>query len=102
MSKGLLERLSGVLIDRDWLVAQIDAIEGLTFHERIVAGKCLGRFDHTAQSTEEVAFLGNGDIDRTREIVTMALDHCDQHASDDELRSELTRVRVWLFDPNVE
>ena len=102
MSEGLLERLP-VSIDRDWLITQIDGVESLTSREdRINAGKCLGRFDHTAWSTEEVAFLGNGNLDRVREIATMALDHCDQQASDDELRAELARVRAWLFEPETE
>lgn len=96
MSTGLLERLA-VSIDRDWLVAQIDAIEDLSFRERISAGKCLGRFDRTAWSTEEVAFLESGSLERVKEIATMALDHCVRQAPNEGVRSELNRIGNWLF-----
>lgn len=92
----LMERLP-ILLDRDWLVAQIDAIETLSFREKITAGKCLGRFDHHAWSTEENAFLGGGTLERVREITTIALDHCDKQAPSDEVRAELARIRTWLF-----
>lgn len=96
MSTGLIERLE-IKVDRHWLVAQIDAIEGLTFQERIVAGKCLGRFNREAWSVEEVAFLGGGSLGRVKEIATMALDHCVHKASNENLRSELNRIGNWLF-----
>ncbi len=96
MSTGLLERLA-VSVDRDWLVAQIDTIEGLSFRERISAGKCLGRFDRTSWSVEEVAFLGGGTLDRVKEIATMALDHCVRQAPDENVRAELNRIGNWLF-----
>ena len=96
MSTGLLERLA-VSIDRDWLLAPIDAIEGLSFRERISAGKCLGRFDHTSWSTEEVAFLGGGSLDRVKEIATVALDHCVRQAPNESVRAELNRIGNWLF-----
>ena len=99
MSQGLLERLPDVRIDRDWLVAQIEAIESLSFREKITAGKCLGRFEHQSWSTEEAAFLGGGNLDRVREIATIALHHCVQQAPNDEVRVELARVWKWLFDP---
>lgn len=96
MSQGLMERLS-VTIDRDWLVTQIEAIENLSFREKITAGKCLGRFDHQAWSTEETAFLGGGTLDRVREIATIALDYCTRQAPNDEVRAELSRIGNWLF-----
>ena len=97
MSQGLMERLE-VSIDRDWLVAQIETIESLSFREKITAGKCLGRFDRQAWSTEETAFLGGGTLDRVQEIATIALDHCTQQAPNDEVRAELTRIRTWLAE----
>lgn len=96
MVNSLMERLQ-VSIDRDWLVAQIDAIETLSFRDKITAGKCLGRFDHYAWSTEENAFLGGGTLERVREIATIALDHCEKQAPSDEVRAELGRIRTWLF-----
>lgn len=97
MSTGLMERLS-ISIDRDWLVAQIEAIESLSFLEKITAGKCLGRFERQSWSTEETAFLGGGTLDRVREIATIALDQCSQQAPNDEVRAELSRIRIWLFE----
>lgn len=95
--QGLMERLP-ISIDRDWLVAQIDTIESLSFREKITAGKCLGRFEREAWSTEETAFLGSGDLNRVIEIATTALDHCTRQAPSDEVRAELARIRVWLFE----
>lgn len=96
MSTGLLERLA-VSVDRDWLTEQIDAIEGISFRERISAGKCLGRFDRTAWSAEEVAFLDGGNFNRVKEIATIALDHCTRQAPDEKTRAELNRIGNWLF-----
>lgn len=100
MPAQLMERLE-VSLDRNWLVAQIETIESLSFREKISAGKCLGRFDRMAWSTEEVAFLGGGSLDRVREIATTALDHCVHHAPDKSVRTELNRIGNWLF-PAVE
>ncbi|MES2213664.1 MAG: hypothetical protein V4473_02385 [Patescibacteria group bacterium] len=96
MANGLMERLEA-RIDRDWLVAQIDAIESLTFREKITAGKCLGRFDHESWSTEETAFLGGGTLERVREIATIALEHCTRQAPNGDVRVELARIGNWLF-----
>ena len=98
MSLGLMDRLP-VSIDRDWVVAQMEAIESLSFWEKVSAGKCLGRFDREAWSMEEVAFLSNGktSLERVREIATVALDHCDRQAPTVEVRTELARIRTWLF-----
>lgn len=94
----LMERLR-VSIDRDWLVAQIEVIETLSFREKITASKCLGRFDHHAWSLEETAFLGGGTLKRVTEITVIALDHCVQKAPSDDVRAELNRIRTWLFQP---
>lgn len=98
VSNGLLERLP-VSISRDWLVGQIDAIEGLTLRERIIAGRCLGRFHNEAWSSEEVAFLSDGDLSRIKEVATMALSRCCEQAPDDRIRAELIRISFWLFKP---
>ncbi len=97
MSQGLMERLP-VSIDRDWLVSQIDAIQTLSFWEKITVGKCLGRFDRESWCLEETAFLGGGTLERVREIATITLDHCAQQAPNDEVRAELARIRAWLFE----
>lgn len=96
MVNSLIERLQ-VSIDRDWLVAQIDAISTLSFQEKITAGKCLGRFEHHAWCLEETAFLESKTLERVTEIATIALDHCDKQAPSDEMKAELTRIRTWLF-----
>ena len=96
MLNSLFERLR-VSIDRDWLIAQIEAVEGLSSKQRIAAGKCLGRFDGAAWSTEEAAFLGGLPHCSTKEAVTQALDRCVQNAPNEGVRTELNRIGNWLF-----
>lgn len=100
MSTGLMERLE-VSLDRDWLVAQIEKVKidelYLTLQQGILAGACLGRFDHQAWSIEEAAFLKGWTLEGAKNIVTTALEHCVQQAPNEDVRAELNRIGNWLF-----